>query len=62
MAEKYVPDEGIRQNPRRTTKWSGGRQPTWKIIQSYDHKDDPRSQKKKKKKGRSTEWEIIRKV
>ena len=30
--QSYVPDEEIRQNPRKTTKWSGDRQPSRKRI------------------------------
>ena len=40
-AEGYVPDEGTRENPRKTTKWSGDRQPSRKRIQNNDSEDDP---------------------
>ena len=33
------------QNPRKTTKWSGDRQPTRKRIQNNDSADDPGSWK-----------------
>ena len=40
-AESYVPHEGTRQNPRKTTKWSGDKQPSRKTIQNNDSEDDP---------------------
>ena len=40
-AEGYVPDEGTRKNPRKTTKLSGDRQPSRKRIQNNDSEDDP---------------------
>ena len=42
--ESYVPDEGTRYNPRKTTKGSGDRQPSRKRIQNNDSEDDPGSQ------------------
>ena len=45
-AESYVPDEGIRYSPRKTTELSGNRQPSKKIIQNNDSEDDPGSQEK----------------
>ena len=45
-AEGYIPDEGIRQNPRKTTKRSADRQPSRKRIQNNDSKDDPGPQNK----------------
>ena len=45
MAQKHVPDGEIRQNTRRTIKWSGDRQSTGKIIQNNNSENDPRSQK-----------------
>ena len=36
--EDYVPDAGIRLNPRWTTKWSEDKQSIWR-IQSNDSKD-----------------------
>ena len=44
-AEKYIPDEGSRYNPRRKTNWKGNRQSTRKRVQSNNSEDDPRSQK-----------------
>ena len=38
-----MPDEGTRQLPRKTTKWSGDRQLSSKIIQNNDSEDDPGS-------------------
>ena len=43
-AETYILDEGTRQLPRKTTKWSGDRQLSPKIIQNNDSEDDPGSQ------------------
>ena len=34
---------GQDKNPRKTTKWSGDRQPSRKIIQNNDSENDPRS-------------------
>ena len=45
-AEGYIPDEGTRLNPRKTTKWSGDRQPSTKGIQNNDSEDDPGPQNK----------------
>ena len=45
-AERYVSDEGTRKNSRKTTKWSGDRQPSRKRIQNGDSEDDPGSWKK----------------
>ena len=45
-AEGYVPDEGTRQKPRKTTKLSGDRQPSRKRIQNNDSEDDPGPRKK----------------
>ena len=45
-AEGYVPDEETRQNPRKTTKWSGDREPSRKRIQNNDGEDDPVPKKK----------------
>ena len=42
-AESYDPNEGTRYHPRKTTKYSGDRQPPRKIIQNNDSEDDPRS-------------------
>ena len=44
--ESYVPDEGTRQKPSKTTKWSGNRQSYRKIIQNNESKDDPGSKEK----------------
>ena len=38
-AESYVPDEGTRKKPRKTTKWSENRQTSRKIIQNNDGED-----------------------
>ena len=46
MAEEYVPDEGTRQNPKRTNKWSGDRGSTGKRIQSNNSEKYSRSWKK----------------
>ena len=43
MAEENVPNEGIRENPRRITKWHGDRQSTQERVQSNEHKHDPRT-------------------
>ena len=45
-AEGFVPDEGARQNPRKTTKWSGERQSSRRT--QNDSQDDPESQKQNK--------------
>ena len=37
------------KNPKKTTKWSGDRQPTRKTIQNNDTEDDPGAKKKKEK-------------
>ena len=42
-AESYFADEGTRQNPRKTTKWSGDRQTSRKRTLNNDSEDDPRS-------------------
>ena len=45
-AERYVPDEGTRYSPRKSTKLSGDRQPSRKRIQNNDSEDDSGSQEK----------------
>ena len=49
-AEDFVPDEGTLQNPRKTTKLSGDRQPSRKRIQNDDSEDDPGPRKKMEEK------------
>ena len=41
--EKHTADENVRQKRTRPNKWSGNKQSTWKRIQNYDSKDDPKS-------------------
>ena len=45
-----VPEEGTWSNPRKATTWNGYRQPSWKIIQNNDNKDDLESQKENRDK------------
>ena len=42
----YVPDEGTRLNPRKTTKWSGDRQHSSERIQTNDSENDSGSWKR----------------
>ena len=43
--QSYVPDEGTRENPRKTTKCSGKKEASKKRIQNNDSEDDPGSWK-----------------
>ena len=56
MAEEYVPDEGTRYNPKRTTKWRGDWWSTLERFQNNDRKDDPRTREK----NGCTEWEVTK--
>ena len=57
-AEGYIPDEGTRLNPRKTTKWSGDRQPSRKRIQNNDSEDDPGTRKNNGGKDREDERNV----
>ena len=39
---EYIPDVRTREKPRRTTKYSGDRQTSEKIIQKSNNEDGPR--------------------
>ena len=56
--EGYVPDEGTRLNPRKTTKWNRDRQSSRNKVQNNDSEDDPGPQKKNGGK----DWEDARNV
>ena len=43
--QSYDPDEGTRENPRKTTKCSGNKEASKKRIQNNDSEDDPGSWK-----------------
>ena len=60
-AEGYVPDEGTRSNPRKTTKRSRDRQPSRKRIQNNDTEDDPGPRKKNGGKDREDARNVFKK-